>query len=351
PYEGAEADIARRCQGLAVLAESARLPARLAAGLKASAARLIERPRPTAAMKAVKSAAELEALKSAMIDDGAALCELYAWLEAELAAGARLTEDCVAARLDALRARARDFIEPSFETICAAGPNAAEPHYAPAAGASAELAPGTFLLIDSGGQYGRGTTDVTRTTAVGELTLAQKRDYTAVLMGHIELAAARFPAGCLPSQLDTVARKPLWDNGLDYGHGTGHGVGFCLCVHEGPCHISPKAPRGDEARLRPGLVLSNEPGVYRAGLWGVRTENLVTPVEAPAVEGACGAGGWLAFETLTLCPIDTRPVIRAMLGMRQACWLNAYHRRVRALLAPRLSPAARAWLERATEPV
>lgn len=174
-----------------------------------------------------------------------------------------------------------------------------------------------------------------------------KRDFTAVLRGHIALATARFPLGAYGSQLDTLARAPIWEIGADYGHGTGHGVGFVLSVHEGPVHISPRAPQSPEARVVPGLVLSNEPGLYRPGLWGIRTENLVTPVASDPEADEMQA--FLHFETLTLCPIDYRLVKTAMMTPYEIWWVNDYHRRVREVLENRVSPRAHKWLMRATD--
>ena len=205
----------------------------------------------------------------------------------------------------------------------------------------------TLLLIDSGGQYEGGTTDITRTILIGRATDAMKSDFTAVLRGHIALATTVFPKGVFGSQLDTLVRAPLWEIGADFGHGTGHGVGFFLSVHEGPVSISPRAPVKESSRVVPGLVLSNEPGLYRAGQYGIRTENLVTPVVDETMLSAMQP--MLRMQTLSLAPIETRLIKTAMMTPVEINWVNDYHNRVREELMPLLSPRARKWLERATE--
>jgi len=297
---------------------------------------------PTLLLKARKSSREISLIGKAMEQDGAALCEFYCWLEEELARGTRLTEWAVSEKLHQYRKRSSSFIEESFTTIVAVDANAAEPHYTPSSKHSSSLSGARILLIDSGGQYDCGTTDITRTTAIGDVPFEIRRDYTAVLRGHIALASMLFPDGVFSSQLDTIARVPVWQIGQDYGHGTGHGVGFQLSVHEGPVHISPRAQAEESSRVHPGLVVSNEPGLYRAGLWGIRIENLVTPRKA---------GGMLQFETLTLCPIDTRLIDRSALSKEELRWLNAYHRTCRRRLRPLLSEKAAKWLETATRPL
>lgn len=301
--------------------------------------------------KSRKTPAELDMLRRTMACDGAALVELFAWLDSALGHGTTVTELDVSDRLHALRARQPGFVDLSFATIAAAGPHAALPHYTPDAQSNATVNGSPVLLVDSGGQYTGGTTDITRTVAAcpeADIPAQLKRDFTAVLRGHIALARARFPQGTYACQIDTLARAPLWEIGADYGHGTGHGVGFCLSVHEGPVHISPKCPPNERTRIVPGLVISNEPGLYRPGLWGIRTENLVTPL---AVEAQDGSGPMTAFETLSLCPIDVRLIERAMMKPEETGWLNAYHRTVRDALEPLVGPAAREWLAAATRPI
>lgn len=311
--------------------------------------RLLDEKQPTTLLKAKKTPEELDLLRQTMVTDGVALCELYAWLDEALEQGQEITEWDVSEKLHEYRSRSAEFIEESFTTIAAVGANAALPHYTPKKETAALLTKPAMLLIDSGGQYRGGTTDITRTTAVGWPTDQMRRDYTAVLQGHINLALAKFPDGTYSSQLDTFARAPLWECGLDFGHGTGHGVGFCLSVHEGPVSISPRCPTSDQTRVHEGLVVSNEPGLYRTGQWGIRTENLVTPVATQAEAEFRPEKKLLTFETLSLCPIDTRLIFPGMLTPLQIWWVNDYNRRVREALRDKLSDQAKQWIDRATE--
>lgn len=308
---------------------------------------IVRQANPVQLLKSRKTPQELDLLRETMRHDGAALCELFAWLQQSLSDGKTLTETDVADKLYEFRSRLPGFLDLSFGTISAAGSNAALPHYSPSETGSAVINDADVLLIDSGGQYTGGTTDITRTVAVGEVNAELKRDYTAVLRGHIALATAHFPQGTYAAQLDTFARAPIWEIGADYGHGTGHGVGFCLSVHEGPVHISPRCPTTNETRIVKGLVLSNEPGLYRPGLWGIRTENLITPVEVAPLPGQMQP--MMTFETLSLCPIDTRLIDTSMMTPFEIWWVNDYHRRVRESLMELLSCEAQAWLNRATE--
>lgn len=300
---------------------------------------------PCALPKARKTPEELEGARRAHRRDGAALCRFLAWLAREAPGGA-VTEARAAEMLAGLRAENELFRGLSFPTISAAGPNGAVVHYRTTPETDRALAPGTLYLVDSGAQYLDGTTDVTRTVAVGAPSEEARRAFTLVLKGHIALATARFPKGTTGSQLDVLARQFLWRHGLDYDHGTGHGVGSYLGVHEGPQRIS-KAPSA--VALEAGMILSNEPGYYREGAFGIRIENLV------AVMADRGAGGsereMLGFETLTLAPIDRALVDRALLTEEEAGWLNAYHRRVRDEIGPLLDGEAAAWLDEATRPV
>ena len=284
-----------------------------------------------------------------MREDGAALCEFFARLDEMLWDGETPTEQELAEMLHAERAKRKGFVCDSFPAIVAFGANAALPHYNPLTGNNANLQSDadTLLLIDSGGQYEGGTTDITRTILIGRATDAMKSDFTAVLRGHIALATTVFPKGVFGSQLDTLVRAPLWEIGADFGHGTGHGVGFFLSVHEGPVSISPRAPVKESSRVVPGLVLSNEPGLYRAGQYGIRTENLVTPVVDETMLSAMQP--MLRMQTLSLAPIETRLIKTAMMTPVEINWVNDYHNRVREELMPLLSPRARKWLERATE--
>lgn len=315
----------------------------------ASSAHVVAAERPTALLKSRKRPEELDALRETMCEDGAALCEFFALLDEMLQNGKTPTECELAELLHAERAKRAGFVEDSFPAIVAFGSNAALPHYNPLTGNNARIEPDadTLLLIDSGGQYLGGTTDITRTVLIGRASDAMKTDFTAVLRGHIALACALFPRGVYGSQLDTLVRAPLWEIGADYGHGTGHGVGFFLSVHEGPANISPRTRCDEGSRVEPGLVLSNEPGLYRPGKYGIRTENLVTP--RPDETVAERMLPMLRFETLTLAPIDTRLIKTAMMTPVEINWVNDYHNRVKEAMKGRLSSRARRWLERAAE--
>jgi len=251
-----------------------------------------------------------------------------------------LTELDVGVRLRGFRAAQAEFVSESFATIAGFQANGALPHYRATQAHHAKLEREGFLVLDSGGQYEGGTTDITRTLPLGELTPEQRRDYTVVLQGMIALAKARFPRGTTGQQLDALARAPIWAENVNYGHGTGHGVGYFLNVHEGPQSIRPALPGETGAALEPGMITSNEPGIYRPGRHGVRIENLIATVTA----GRSEFGDFLGFETLTLCPIDTRPLERERLRRDEIDWLNAYHRSVLERLAPSLDAEERSWL-------
>jgi Xaa-Pro aminopeptidase len=238
---------------------------------------------------------------------------------------------------------------PSFSTIAAFNANGAMPHYRATDASHATIATpdqvgNGLLLIDSGGQYTTGTTDITRVVPVGATSAEQRRDYTLVLKGMINLSRTRFPRGTRSPALDALARAPMWAAGLDFGHGTGHGVGYFLNVHEGPHGITPLLPNEPQTAMEPGMITSNEPGVYRPGRWGVRIENLILNVP----DGTTEFAEFLRFETLTLCPIDTRPIERTLLSAEEIAWLNDYHATVGQRLAPHVSGAARDWLEART---
>jgi Xaa-Pro aminopeptidase len=300
-------------------------------------------------LKSRKSAAEAAFVREAMAEDGAALCEFYAWFEAALARGERITELTVDERMSAARARRSGFVGLSFNTIAGFNANGAMPHYRATAESHAVIEGDGLLLIDSGGQYLGGTTDITRVWPIGNVSAAMKRDYTLVLKSTMNLSRARFPRGTPGPMLDALARVPLWEQGIDFGHGTGHGVGYFLNVHEGPQSISKTVPDANMA-MEPGMITSIEPGVYRTGAWGVRIENLVLNVPAATPEGG-SFGEFLEFETLTLCPIDTRCIDRSLLRADEMDWLDRYHATVRERLAPRVAGAALAWLRERTEPL
>ena len=323
-------------------------PKRVTHGLRARApdsVRVHEAMNPSTLHKSRKSNAEAVHIRAAMIEDGAAMCEFYAWFEHTLGR-ARLTELDVATKLSAARARRPGFIGLSFPVIAGFNANGAMPHYRATAQSHALIEGDGLLLIDSGGQYLGGTTDITRVWPIGTVSAAMKRDYTLVLKGTLALSRTRFPRGTLGPMLDAIARAPLWAEGIDFGHGTGHGVGYFLNVHEGPQSISKTIPDLSMA-MEPGMVTSIEPGVYRAGQWGVRIENLVLNVPASTPEANTFAE-MLEFETLTLCPIDTRCIERALMRADEVVWLNAYHATVRAQLAPHVRGDALAWLEART---
>ncbi len=351
---------------LAALPKSATLlidPRRITFGLRAFAAvPVVEAINPSTLLKSRKSAAEAAHVRDAMVQDGAAMCEFYAWLEPALADRTRterITELTVDEKLSAARAKRPGFMGLSFNTIAAFNANGAMPHYHATTDSHAaiEVASGAggLLLIDSGGQYFGGTTDITRVWPIGRITDAHRRDYTLVLKGMIALSRTRFPRGTLSPMLDAIARAPLWAEGLDYGHGTGHGVGYFLNVHEGPQSIS-KAIADAHMAMEPGMITSIEPGLYRPGQWGVRIENLVLNVPAASLgehhaKGCTEFGEFLEFETLTLCPIDTRCIARDLLRTDEIAWLDGYHATVRARLAPLLEGEALAWLMTRTEPL
>jgi len=299
---------------------------------------------PCALPKARKNPTEVAGARAAHRRDGVAMARFLAWLDAT-APGATLTEIAVAERLAALRAEGKRFRGLSFPTIAGAGPDGAIVHYRAHPDHDRRIEPGMLLLLDSGAQYLDGTTDIIRTIAIGTPSAEQRRHFTAVLKGHIALATARFPAGTSGSQLDGLARAPLWRLGLDYDHGTGHGVGSYLGVHEGPQRIA-KAP--NRVALEPGMICSNEPGYYRTGAHGIRIENLVTVI---AVSIAGADRPMLGFETLTLAPIDRRLIDPAMLVESEIAWLDRYHARVRDTLAPTLDAETATWLAAATRPL
>jgi Xaa-Pro aminopeptidase len=293
----------------------------------------------------VKNDVELAGARSAQEKDGIALTRFFAWLARE-APGGRLTEISAAERLDAFRAEEPLFRDVSFPTISGAGPNGAIVHYRATPRTDRRIEPGMLYLVDSGAQYLDGTTDVTRTVAIGPPTAEQRDRFTRVLRGHIALAKARFPKGTTGSQLDALARTPLWDAALDFDHGTGHGVGSYLCVHEGPHRISKV---GNSVALRPGMIVSNEPGYYKTGEYGIRIESLVLVVPLPAPPG--GEVTLYGFETLTLAPIDRTLVESALLTSAELAWLDGYHARVREAISPKVDREAAAWLAAATQPL
>ena len=324
-------------------------PARVTCGLLDNLAAeviLVEGLNPTTLSKSCKGDDDLVHIRQVMEQDGAALCEFFAWFEANLGREV-ITELTVDEQLSAARARRPDFVSLSFSTIAAFNGNGAMPHYRATEQSHALIEGNGLLLIDSGGQYLGGTTDITRMVPVGNPSLAQKQDCTRVLKGMIALSRATFPRGVLSPLLDAIARAPIWADQVDYGHGTGHGVGYFMNVHEGPQVIAYQAAPAPQTAMQVGMISSIEPGTYRPGQWGVRIENLVVNREA----GRSAFGDFLQFETLTLCPIDTRCLLPGLLAKEEVEWLNGYHASVRERLAPLLQGDALAWLELRTAPL
>ena len=294
-------------------------------------------------MKAVKNHIEIKNIEHVMIRDGIALTKFFYWLENNTGK-MKMTESSLAFKLREFRTEQPDYIGPSFRTISAYNANAALPHYETDPVYSSIISGNGIFLIDSGAQYHGGTTDITRTIIIGNPLPEQKRDFTLVLKGHIALASAKFPAGTKGYQLDILARQYLWEAGLNYGHGTGHGVGFCLNVHEGPQSISPAA---NCTSIEAGMLISNEPAVYREGLYGIRTENLMICYEDEETE----FGKFLKFDTVSLCYIDRNLIEQDLLSRQETEWLNKYHEELYTKIAPYLESREKAWLRLKTNPV
>jgi Xaa-Pro aminopeptidase len=348
PYDEAAQALQALPAGSSLLVD----PRRITAGMRAAVpqeVRVVEAVNPTTFAKSRKLPLEADHVRDAMEQDGAALCEFFAWLEPLLAFPQRepLTEVMIDEEITAARARRPHFISPSFGTIAGFNAIGAIMHYRATPENHALIEGDGLLLIDSGGQYLGGTTDITRVVPVGTPSAAQKRDFTLVLKGMINLSVARFPRGTRGPMLDALARAPIWAAGIDYGHGTGHGVGYFLNVHEGPQVISPTASPDPHTAMEPGMITSNEPGIYRPGHWGIRIENLVLTQVVDTTE----FGEFLGFETLTLCPIDTRCIDLSLMRGDEVAWLNDYHRSVRARLLPLVEGAARDWLEQRTREI
>ncbi|MGO3755447.1 aminopeptidase P family protein [Psychrobacter celer] len=314
----------------------------------------IEQIAPSTLLKSVKSDADIEHVREAMRQDGAALCEFFATFEQRLADGERLSELDVDSMLIEVRSQQPHYVSPSFPTIAGFNENGALPHYraTPEKFSYLDVAEGEggLLLIDSGAQYQNGTTDITRVVGIGQVSDEHKRDFTTVLKAHIALARASFPDGIASPLIDAICRAPLWQAQMDYGHGTGHGVGYFLNVHEGPQVIAYSASTPKERAMKAGMISSNEPGLYREGKWGIRIENLVVniPVANPTESEF---GEFLHFETVTYCPIDTRLLDKSLLDQVEVDWLNDYHRQVYAELKDRVAGAALDWLTECTQAI
>jgi len=328
-----------------VLADPANCAAAVFDRLQAAGARLQRGPDPCQLPKACKNAIEIEGMRKAHVRDGAALTHFLAWMAHEAPNG-HLTEIEAAEALEGYRRAADSLVDLSFDSISGAAPHAAIPHYRVTRSSDRTIRRDEIYLIDSGAQYPDGTTDVTRTMIVGRPSAEMRDRFTRVLKGHIALATVRFPEGTTGAALDAFARKPLWDAGLDYDHGTGHGVGCYLSVHEGPQNISKKPIT---QTLKPGMICSNEPGYYKAGEYGIRIENLIVVSEPEIIAG--GERGMMRFETITLAPIDLELVEPTLLTESERGWLNAYHARVRETLSPVVDGETQAWLAHATRAI
>jgi Xaa-Pro aminopeptidase len=319
-------------------------PDAIARAVTESGGKIVRAADPIAPMKAVKNAAEIAGARAAQLRDGAAVARFLAWFEREAPRGTITEIDAVEA-LESFRRDTGLLKDISFATIAGAGPNGAIVHYRVTRRTNRRIALGELFLIDSGGQYEDGTTDITRTVAIGTPKADMRKNFTLVLKGHIAIARAIFPDGITGAQLDPLARQFLWRDGLDFDHGTGHGVGSYLSVHEGPARIS----KLGTAPLKRGMILSNEPGYYRAGAYGIRIESLVLVVEARAAAEA--EKPLNAFETLTLAPIDRRLVESSLMTAEEIAWFDAYHARVRNLLAPLVDEPTRRWLDGTCAPL
>ena len=342
---GALAGALAELKGKTVLVDPAQSSAWYFEALKAAGAQVMRAADPCALPRACKNAVEIEGTRQAHIRDGAALTRFLHWTATE--AQTDLPDEVTVVKtLEGFRAATGALKDLSFDTIAGAASNGAIVHYRPTERLNKRTESGSLLLVDSGAQYLDGTTDVTRTVAIGEPTDEMRQRFTLVLKGHLALARVRFPAGTTGSALDVLARAALWQAGLDYDHGTGHGVGSYLGVHEGPQRIA-KAP--NNVALRPGMILSNEPGYYKAGAYGIRIENLQVVTEAEPIPG--GERPMHGFETLTLAPIDRRLVDKSLMTAEEIAQLDAYHARVLAVVGPKLDGAARAWLDEACAPV
>jgi Xaa-Pro aminopeptidase len=336
-------------KGKTVVVDPERAVAAIFEALENAGAKVLPLRDPTILPKAIKNPAEIAGQKAAQERDGAAIVKFLHWIDEEAPKG-KVDELKASDHLEALRRESAELRDLSFDSISGAGPNGAIVHYRSSEKTNRKLEKGTLYLIDSGGQYVDGTTDITRTVPIGEPTAEMRDRFTRVLKGHIAIATAVFPKGTRGSQLDSFARRPLWEAGLDYAHGTGHGVGSFLAVHEGPQRISPvgSSQSGGDEPLQVGMIISNEPGYYKTGEYGIRIENLVLVVSRE-IEGA--EKEMLGFETLTFAPIDRRLVDVEMLEPEELVWLDCYHAHVLARIGPKLSGADLAWLQAACAPI
>ena len=330
---------------MGLLIDPSSTPARFVQALQDAGARLIEGADPCALPRAEKNSTEVNGARAAHVRDGAAVVRFLHWLDMN-AGGGDMDEITAAKKLEEFRRETGELVDISFDTISGSGPNGAVVHYRVTTKTNRNLQPGELFLVDSGAQYKDGTTDITRTVAIGAPSEEMRDRFTRVLRGHIALATARFPSGTTGAQLDTLARRPLWEAGLDYDHGTGHGVGSFLGVHEGPQRIA-KTPSNQP--MRPGMITSNEPGYYKTDAYGIRIENLV--VVQPPAPVADGERPMLSFETLTLAPIDRRLIETRLMSADERRWLDQYHERVRKTLTPLVPDDVKEWLADVTKPL
>ena len=346
---GAFEDELSQLGGKTVAVDPERAVAAIFDALEKAGAKVLPLRDPTVLPKALKNPVEIAGHNAAQERDGAAIARFLHWIDEEAPKG-KVDELVASDRLEALRRENPELRDLSFDSISGAGPNGAIVHYRSSEKTNRKLEQGTLYLIDSGGQYVDGTTDITRTVPIGEPTQEMRDRFTRVLKGHIAVATALFPKGTRGTQLDSFARRPLWEAGLDYAHGTGHGVGSFLSVHEGPQRIAPvtSSQSGGDEPLQAGMILSNEPGYYKTGEYGIRIENLVLVVEKE-IEGA--EKDMLGFETLTFAPIDRRLIVKEMLSPAELEWLNDYHAQVLEKIGPKLSGSDREWLEKACAPL
>ena len=349
-HERADFEVALTAlNGKTVAVDPERSVAAIFEALDKGGATIVSHRDPTVLPRAIKNPVEIAGHQAAQARDGAAIARFLKWVGEEAPKGG-LDELKASDRLEAFRKDSGELKDLSFDSISGSGPNGAIVHYKASPETNRPLEQNSLYLIDSGGQYADGTTDITRTLAIGEPTAEMRDRFTRVLRGHIALATAVFPKGVRGSQLDSFARRPLWEAGLDYAHGTGHGVGSFLSVHEGPQRISPagSSQAGGDEPLQAGMILSNEPGYYKAGAYGIRIENLVLVVERP-VAGADKET--LGFETLTFAPIERRLIVKEMLSPQELAWLDTYHAQVVETIGPQLQADERAWLEAACAPL
>ncbi len=344
PYDEVDRSLAALAPESTVLMDPAQVNVRLWNALAETCTRVETSKAPATELKAVKNDVEAEHLRQTLVKDGVAMVSFLHWLESRVRSGKTVTEMEAGERVKEFRRVQEGFVDNSFDPIMAQGEHSAMCHYSAGPDTNVPISPDSLFLNDSGGHYLTGTTDITRTLCLGRPTPAQKRDYTLVLKGHIALARARFPKGTRGCQVDTLARRALWQEGLDFGHGTGHGVGFFLCVHEGPARISPFPV---DVPLKPGMVLTNEPGLYREGEYGIRLENMIRVWE----EIKTDFGPFLGFETLTLCHFERDMLEIGLMTPGEIQWINAYHERVYTCLAPLLDAPPAQWLKDKTRPV